>query len=148
MDILCNPRTVLLQGMLPFQIPDPSFHPLPIDHPPATRGKAEQQQARGDPKPARFPKRGRYLHRHRNAAPGAERRANPRAIISGSLRMVESASTLTVSDFFVARSLTVISPIWGLIAVMVAAIWRKVPKAIFSAWMTAPSSLLLPRTRN
>src|SRR5260370_42397374 len=69
-----------------------------------------------------------------------------RAACSGSLRMVESASTLIVSGFLVARSLTVNSPVWGLIAVTEAAIWRKVAKAIFSAWMVAPSSVLVPMT--
>src|ERR1035441_8195643 len=71
-----------------------------------------------------------------------------RAAVSGSLRMVESASILMVRAFLVARSLTVISAVCGLIAVTVAAIWRKVPKAILSAWMAALSSLLLPSTRN
>src|ERR1035441_10346518 len=75
-----------------------------------------------------------------------------RAVWSASLRMVESASTLMVSGFLVARSLTIISPVWRLIAVTVAAIWRKDPKATFSAWMPAPSPLVLallsPRTRN
>jgi len=62
--------------------------------------------------------------------------------------MEESASILTVSGFFVARSLTVISPVCGSIAVMVAAIWRKDPETILSAWMTVPSAFLSPRTRN
>src|ERR1039458_5858136 len=75
-----------------------------------------------------------------------------RAVCSGRLRMGESASTLMVSGFFVARAFTIILGVWRLIAVTVAAIWRKDPKAIFSAWMPALSplglALLSPRTRN
>src|ERR1039458_30027 len=71
-----------------------------------------------------------------------------RAAVSGSLRMVESASILMVRAFLVARSLTVISPVCGLIAVTVAAIWRNGRKAILAAWMAALSSLLLPSTLN
>src|SRR3954470_22478320 len=51
-----------------------------------------------------------------------------RAACSGSLRIAESASILMVSGFLLARSLTVSSPVCGLIAVMVAAIWRKLPE--------------------
>ena len=61
--------------------------------------------------------------------------------------MAVSGFTRRVTDFLEARSLITISPVAGLMELMVAANCRQVPESTFSALMVAPSPVLSPKTR-
>lgn len=69
------------------------------------------------------------------------------AVAGSNFFIAESALTRMVSGFLVARSVTLNSPAAASMERIVAAICRKVPETIRSAWMVAPSAPLLPRTR-